>query len=203
MQHLKTRRLVVAGSLLAAAVALKLVVLPAAAGTGDNRLQLEIVANNPGPLTTCSESGTGCGQDENTVWHFIYVRNTNALGHPGGTTRATLPNSFVVSRIDITTFVDGEETYNFFYTPPPDTNFRPYSGHWPATVTCPPEGPPCNVVGSPAVIPGERTAILYAGWSHGDEEPNGLYVFRFTVHGTLNGEPVDLTASSQPIRMID
>jgi hypothetical protein len=38
-------------------------------------------------------------------------------------------------------------------------------------------------------------------WFHGSDEPTGSYVFRFTLHGTLNGAPVDLTASSKSIQM--
>jgi len=34
-----------------------------------------------------------------------------------------------------------------------------------------------------------------------DNEPNGWYVFKYTIHGTLNGNAVDLTASSPPIKM--
>jgi transposase len=34
---------------------------------------------------------------------------------------------------------------------------------------------------------GENTSILYTGWAHWNAEPNGTYVFRFTIHGTLNG----------------
>jgi len=70
-------------------------------------------------------------------------------------------------------------------------------------VTCQPGAPPdpCNEIHSPAVIPGENTSILYAGWAHGADEPSGTYVFRFTIHGTLNGNPVDLTADSSPIQM--
>jgi hypothetical protein len=204
MQNLKTRRFVLAASMLGAVVALMLVVLPAAAETGGNRLQLDIVATTPGPLTTCSEDGTGCGAAANTVRHYLYVRNANQVENLPGRTRADVPGAFVVSRIDTTTFVDGVETYNSFQTPPPDTNYSPYSGHWVATAACPPgAGPPCTEIGRPAVLPGERTAVFYTGWAHGDEEPNGLYVFRFTVHGTVNGEPVDLTASSPPIRMTD
>jgi hypothetical protein len=63
--------------------------------------------------------------------------------------------------------------------------------------------PPCGLVGSPAILPGENTAAVYTGWIHAVGEPNGKYVFRYTVHGTLNGTPVDLTASSPPIVMTD
>jgi hypothetical protein len=43
--------------------------------------------------------------------------------------------------------------------------------------------------------------IFWNGWFHGNEEANGTYVFTFTVHGTLNGTPLDLTASGPEIRM--
>jgi hypothetical protein len=69
------------------------------------------------------------------------------------------------------------------------------------SAVCPPEGPPCTVVGSPAVLPGENTAVVYLGWIHATGEANGTYVFKFTIHGTLNGTPVDLRASSPPIVM--
>ena len=117
-------------------------------------------------------------------------------------TRATQPNSYVVSSVDESIFVNGVQFGSTTtFTPPPNAFFRSRSGRWPATVTCPPPNDPCNVVGSPAVVPGEETAIFYSLWFHGDAEPNGSYVFRYTVHGTLNGTPVDLTASSPPIQM--
>jgi hypothetical protein len=53
----------------------------------------------------------------------------------------------------------------------------------------------------PAVLPTENTIADYIGWTHGVGEPNGSYVFRFTVRGTLNGEPAEVTATSQKISM--
>jgi hypothetical protein len=47
------------------------------------------------------------------------------------------------------------------------------------------------VVLNPAVLPGENTSIVYTGWIHGSTEPKGTYVFRYTIHGWLNGDPVD------------
>jgi len=134
----------------------------------------------------------------------IYVENKNDLENQGGT-RATLPNAFVVSSVDETIFVDGVDMFDLTnITPPPEPgDFGFLSGHWPSTVTCTPGVRPCNVVSSPAILPGENTAVLFGGWFHGDQEPNGTYVFRFTVHGTLNGAPVDLTASSPSILMTD
>jgi hypothetical protein len=171
----------------------------------NNRLFAYVVATNRGPLPACLQDGSNC-TPTNTVWHFIHVVNGNQLTNlNGGTSRATMPNSFVVTSVDVTIFVNGVETFDpYSLTPPPNAFLRSYSGHWPATVTCAPgTPPPCGLVGDPAVIPGENTAITYSGWIHGDEEPNGTYVFRYTLHGTLNGDPVDLTASSPPIQMTD
>lgn len=201
----RLRRSALGALLVAAATGVLMVVLPAAAeGTADNHLVVNVVASNPGPLPSCSEDGSDCTL-ANTVHDYIYISNTNALPtrlEPGGTSRTTFPNSFVVNRIDETVFVNGVDTYDFYYTPPPNTNYAPYVGHWSSTAACPPEGPPCNVVDSPAVMPGERTAIFWTGWAHGDQEPNGLYVFRYTIHGTLNGTPVEVSGSSAPIRMV-
>jgi hypothetical protein len=200
MRHqFRTRRFLLAAALLAASAVVACVVLPAAAVSTGSRLQADIVATNHGPLPACSQDGSDCGP-ANIVRYFIYVDNKNQLENVSGRTRADVPGAFVVSRIDTTVFVDGVDTYDFFYTVPPDPNYPPYSGHWPVAVTCP-SGAPCNEVSSPAILPGENAAAFYIGWAHGSAEPDGVYVFRFTVHGTLDGRPVDLTASSQPIRM--
>lgn len=167
-----------------------------------NGLFTYIVATNPGPLPPCA--GTGDCTAANTVGHFIHVVNANQLtNHLGGLNRATWPNSFAVGSVAEQIFVDGvhQTQFDTAFTPPPNANPRSWSGHWPATVTCPSDGTACNIVGSPAVLPGENTVALYAGWSHGSTEPNGTYVFKYTIHGSLNGNPVDLTASSTPIQM--
>jgi hypothetical protein len=198
--HLRQRRFVLVASFLAVVAAVTLVLLPATAGsTTDNRIQADVVATNQGPLPACTGSiGESC-----IARHNIYVRNTNRLVAAPGFSRANVRDAFVISRIDVTVFVNGVDTYDYFYTPPPDTNYPPYAGHWVSAVTCASGSPPCNEVGSPAVLPGENTAIFYDGWGHADYEVNGLHVFRYTIHGTVNGEPVDVTASSQPIQMTD
>jgi hypothetical protein len=160
------------------------------------------VATSLGPLPPCS--GADCTA-ANTVHNLIHVVNLKQLRNwaPGFTTRATLQNAFVVTSVDEEVFVNGAQVPDFppsTLTPPPNTNVPAWSGRWPSTVTCQGQ-PPCNVVGDPAVIPGENTVVVFDGWSHGVGEPNGTYVFKFTVHGTLNGTPVDLTASSPPISM--
>jgi hypothetical protein len=94
-----------------------------------------------------------------------------------------------------------DHDFDFTNTPPPYPSYQPYSGHWAVSVTCPPEGPPCTNVGNPAVLPQEETSVFWTAWAHGNTEPNGTYVFKFTIHGTLNGNPVDLTASTPPIVM--
>jgi hypothetical protein len=58
-----------------------------------------------------------------------------------------------------------------------------------------------DVGSNPAVLPGEEASVFWTGWGHGDAEPNGTYIFKFTIHGTLNGTPVTLTASAPPIVM--
>jgi hypothetical protein len=189
-------------ALLAAIVTAALVVLPAAAKDAGNRLDAKLVSVNAGPLPTCSEDGSDCTA-ANIVRYFIYVENGNQLANLGAPTRANVRNSFLVSSVDQRVFVDGvqDHDFDFTYTPPPDPSYGPYSGHWPVSASCPPEGPPCTVVGSPAVIPGEDTAVFYIGWAHGSVEPNGTYVFKFTVHGTFNGSPVALNVTSAPIVM--
>ena len=193
--------LIAAGAVTVALVAGGAATPPARGDSFTNGLFAYVVATNPGPLPPCS--GSDC-TDANTVWHFIHVVNANQpTNMERGTNRATLPNSFVVSSIDWKIFVNGVEqpAFDTTFTPPPNADLRSWSGHWPSTVTCPSDGTQCNVVGNPAVVPGENTAVLYSGWIHGSTEPNGRYVFKYTIHGALNGTPVDLTASSPAIQM--
>lgn len=179
---------------------------PAKAALPSSKLYAQVVAATKGPLTACS--GSDC-TSASTVWHFIHVFNGNELtNEEGGTNRATVPNAFVVSSVDWKIFVNGVEVPEFAstFTPPPDVSVPlSWSGRWPMTVTCQGQPgaffPPCNVIRSAAVLPGENTVVLYAGWSHGNTEPDGWYVFKYTIHGTLNGAPVDLIASSPPIKM--
>jgi hypothetical protein len=193
-----------AAGLVGIAASVALAFVPAAIESSANdRLDASVVATNDGPLPACSASGCTAA---NTVWYFVYVKNKNRLTNSlGGTDRDTVPNAFVISSVDQDLFIDGVATFSITFTPPPDAFFPSGSGHWPSTVRCSPRGgpPPCSAVGSPAVVPGEKTAVLYAGWQHDVGEVNGKYVFRFTVHGTLNGTRVDVTASSRPISMTD
>lgn len=202
------RRLLLAAAAIAAAVVTAAVVRGGAATSSaradsfTNGLLAYVVATNPGPVPPCV--GNGDCTAANTVWDFIHIVNANQLTNRlTGLNRATWPNSFAVSSIDEQIFVDGvdQTQFDFTMTPPPNANLRSWSGHWPSTVTCPSDGTACNVVLDPAVLPGENTTIVYTGWIHGSTEPNGTYVFRYTIHGTLNGNPLDLTASSPPIRM--
>jgi hypothetical protein len=200
---LRARRLVLAPILATVVAVLAIAVVPAASESStQSRLFAYVVSTTRGPLPACSQDGSDC-TDVNAVRHFIYVVNANRLTNLGGN-RANMPNAFVVSSVDWAIFVEGVHVPAFddTFTPPPNPTGGT-SGNWPSTVTCPPSGPPCNVVGSPAVDPGENTAIYHRPWFHGNEEPNGAYVFKFTVHGTLNGAPVDLTASSPSILMTD
>jgi len=189
-------------ALVCAAAAVALLVVPAATeGTAKNKLDAFVVATNRGPIPACS-STPDC-PPANYSWFFVYVSNANRLTNLNNmTTRATVPNGFAVSSVDETVNANGHDIFDATWTPPPDAFTRPWSGHWPSTVTCPETGP-CNVVGSPAVVPGETTAVVYVRWLHGTglDEPNGKYVFSFTIHGTLDGTPVDISAISPPIEM--
>jgi hypothetical protein len=200
----KARRLVRATTLTCTIAVLTLAFVPAASESStQNRLFAFVVPTNRGPLPACSP---GTCTLANNVNHFVYVLNANGLKHVlqgGGRTRPEVANAFVVSSVDWSIFVDGVDTFDFTATPPPDAGeFFFWSGHWVSTVGCRP-APPCSEVVSPAILPGENTAVFYTGWTHAVGEPNGTYVFRYTVHGTLNGAPVDLTASSPPIEMTD
>jgi hypothetical protein len=201
-QPLKPRRLVIAGLVAAVAAAALILVPSALEGTSGNRLSAFVVATNSGPLPACSDASPCTNASQ--VWDFVHVVNANQPTNlNGGTSRATVANAFVVSSVDETIFVNGVEFGSGTNIPPPNlTDFFVSAGRWPATVTCgQPISVPCNVVKSPAILPGENTVIFYNGWTHASSEPNGTYVFKFVIHGTLNGDPVDLTASSPAIRM--
>ncbi len=186
--------------------ALALAAVPTAGTSGlGTGLYAFVRADSPAPLPACAPDGTCTAA--NPVWHFVYVANLNPVTEiaAGPRTRATLRNAFVVTSVDFSTIIDGVRQPGppFTFTPPPNAFFRSYSGHWPSTVTCPPGGDPCNQVTNPAVIAGEVTSVVFTGWAHGADEANGSHVFEYTVHGTLNGEPVSLTARSRPIVMTD
>ncbi|HEX2292989.1 MAG TPA: hypothetical protein VHH55_06730 [Gaiellaceae bacterium] len=188
-----------------AVVALTLVSVPAAGTTGiGNGLLSYVRVTKTGPLPSCAQDGSTCTA-ANTFHWFVYVLNANRVGEATGRglNRATLPNSFVVESVSYRVFVDGVERPElaFTFTPPPHPSYRPWSGHWPATATCGAPGEPCNLIGPPAILAGENTVALYGGWTHGSEEPDGSYVFRFAIRGTLEGTPVELQASSPPITM--
>jgi hypothetical protein len=199
-------RMLVVAAVVAAAV---LVVVPAAFESGTpNGLFAYVVPTTAGPLPACAPDGSNCS-GTSSVSDFVYVANLNRLSQLSGfTTRATLANAFVVSSVDQSIYINGihQTQFDTTFTPPPDSSPLPaWSGRWPATVTC--QGQPgsfqrpCNVVGNPAVVPGETSSVIFATWAHSSAEPNGLYVFKYTIHGTLNGAALDLTATSPPIQM--
>lgn len=201
-------RSITLASLLASAAAAAALAVPAASKNAIEttpNLHAYVVASNRGPLTPCS--GGDCTA-ANVVQHLIHVVNGSSLINWNGfTTRATVQNSFTISSVDERVFVNGvhEPGFDTTFTPPPNPSILSWSGHWPSTVTC--EGQPgsfqtpCDVVSGPAVIPGENTVVLYAGWAHGTMEPNGTYVFDFIIHGSQNGTALDLSANSPPIQM--
>lgn len=206
MDRLPHRRLRAFIGATALALLAALLLVPATSGnSAQEQLQAHVAfVGNDGSIPACSSDGSNCTA-ANTLWYVIYVRNENPLPDkaqfPGRRSRATLPNAYVVHSIDYTIRVDGVEWTHDTLTPPPNAYYRPWSGHWPVSIPCPPAPAPCDVIDPPAVLPGENIAVIWTGWFHASDEPNGSYVFTFTVHGTLNGMPVDLTDSSPPIRM--
>jgi hypothetical protein len=204
IRPLQARRFVCAAFLASIVAVVAIAAVPAASESStESRLFAFVVPTTRGPLPACSPDGSDC-TNTNAVRNYIYIVNANRLMNLGGT-RATMPNAFVVSSVDSAIFANGVHLPEFdaTLTPPPNAFFGSLSGNWPSTVTCPPSGPPCDVVGSPAVDPGENTTILHTNWFHANNEPNGAYVFKFTVHGTLNGTSVDLQANSPTISMTD
>jgi hypothetical protein len=197
LRRARIRRPATALAVTGLAVAAALAVLPAASG-GDrgNRLAAYVVPNTRGPLPACRQDGGNC-TDANLVTDYLYVANANPIVSGRGPARADVPNAFVAARIDEDILVNGVQTFHFFFTPPPASNFASTDGHWVESAAC----PGCTTLGKPAVLPLEDAVVFYVGWNHGDGEPDGTYVFRWTIHGTLNGAPVDLTASSPPIVM--
>ena len=186
---------------LTAALALALV-SSSESSVGGNGLYAFAQITNRGPLPVCT---TDCAT-KSTTWAFIHVVNVNPLSTDNGaSSRATLQNSYVVSSVDMRVFVDGVQ-YGGTTTFVPPPNIQPdvlqnYAGHWPATVTCGGNPPPCGIVGNPAVLPTEAAIPFYVGWVHSAGELNGGYVFRVTVHGTLNGAPVDVDAVTPKVEM--
>lgn len=164
----------------------------ASGGSSGSRLFAYTVPATLGPV-----------HDGQALWTYIYVANLNRPANTGGS-RMTQPNAFVVDDINQKAYVDGVLFSDFTFHPPPNVDFPTWAGRWVQTVTCDPgTQPPCTVIGKPAVIPGENTAVLFPGWGHAADEPDGTYVFRYTVHGTQNGAPVELTATTPPIEMVD
>jgi hypothetical protein len=153
-------------------------------------LSAYVVSTNRGPLPPCPADGC---TNANFTWSYVHIVNSNApVNDFNGRPRTNAPNAFVLDSVDET------------ITPPPNLTGRfGTAGDWPSTVTCgdPIAPPPCTTVLNPAILPGENTIGFYDGWFHASGEPTGSYVFRFTFHGTLNGAPVDLTASSKAIEM--
>jgi hypothetical protein len=185
---------------LAAFCAVAVAVLASATGGASGPgVSAFVLPTNPGPLHACS--ALPCPLD--TVTQFIiYTANTNRPVNwgTGQISRPEIPNAFAVSSVESRISVNGVDVpeWHGTFTPPPNAVPPGFSGRWP--VSCAPFSSPCDVR-SPAVLPGETTAPFVSRWIHGADEPDGTYVFTFTLHGTVNGEPVDVTASSKKIVM--
>jgi len=204
------RVLLIGAVLLAAAVVAAVVVRgglttsSAKAASPENGLSAYVVLSNRGPIPPCDPSS--CADAASFTWEYAHIVNNNPVVNDNteGGRRSTVHNAFVLDSVDETILINGTVFSQETLTPPPNVSDRLGSGgRWPATVTCgsPPAPPPCTTVVNPAVLPGEDTVGFADGWFHSTAEPTGRYVFQFTFHGTLNGQPVDLTGSSRPVQM--
>ena len=201
MRRLSLRRPWVALAGLVTLVAVvALTVVPAALNSSQkHRLSASVVVDTRGPVPS-----------DGQAWMTIHVSNGNDFVNVAGQMRSreSLLNAFVVSSLDLSVAVDGvrHPEWDSHLVPPPDTQpGLAFAGRWISTVTC--GGvTPCTVVGHPAVVPGEDAVVFYYGWGHAPyapyNEPNGDYVFTYTLHGTVNGEPVNLVATSKKIEMV-
>jgi len=181
MSSKRSRRLVASGGLVAAVAAVALTLVPTAfnSSTPDG-LSAYVVADTRGPLP----ANTGL------IRHFVHVINSNDVGLGG--TRQALANAFVIDSVDLTTYRDGVQVGDPFpVNAPPNSTL--FTGRWPTTVTGPSTG---FQVGKPAIIPGENTVAVFFGQPF---DGPGTYVFKYTLHGTLNGDEVVLSATSPRI----
>lgn len=175
------------------------VLASATGGASGPGLSAYVGLSNPGPLHACSTALTDCPLDTVTQF-FIYTTNSNRPVNwlPREVTRSTIPNAYAISSIEVTASVGGVVFFTGTFTPPPSSSAPDFAGRW--AVSCAPFSSPCEVT-SPAVLPGETTAPWVSRWIHAAAEPDGTYIFTFTLHGTLNGQSVDVTASSKKIVM--
>lgn len=202
---LRFRPLLFAVVIAATALALVLALRPAPSHGALPRIFAFAVPANKGPVTACYTAPCPVESWEQIP---IYTANTNPLvnfvNQPGDlNARYTVPNAYVVDSVDWSMTINGvtQPPDTTPLTPPPNAFIKNWAGHWPSTVRCPFDGAPCYVVGHPAVLPGENIAPLYFSWIHGSDEPDGVYVFTFTLHGSVNGAPLDVTTSTPPIQM--
>lgn len=177
------KRRLVPGVVVALVVAVALTLVPAAFNSSTpNGLSAYVVANARGPVPVGS-----------VVRHFVHVINSNDFGAGPLGVRQTIANAFVIDSVDLTTFFNGAQVGDPYAVAAPPTS-SDFTGRWPTTVT----GPAGSyVVGKPAIVPGENTVAVYFGQLL--ELGSGKYVFVYTFHGKVNGEAVELTATSPQV----
>jgi hypothetical protein len=170
-------------------------------------IRAEVVVTNDGPMQDCPAALPPGANPPDSCLTFLYVfvRNSNSIDlTTHGPGRDLVPNAFVVTNVEVRLTVNGGDcsicnSLVANLTPPPNGTLN-NGASWPMTVRCQ-QGTGNCTLGKPAVLPQERVAVTSFGWAHGADEPDGSYVFTVTVHGTVNGDPVDATDALAAIEM--
>lgn len=184
IMHSHRRTSFLAAVALAVAATVALAVVPTARNSSTTAgLSAYVDTNTRGPVPA-----------QSIVRQFVHVLNSNDIGPGPLGVRQTIANALVLDSVDIVTFFNGEQVGDPFTVAAPP-NSSDFTGRWPTTVTG-------NVnngfqVGRPAIIPGENTVAFYVGQPL--DLGAGKYVYKYVLHGTLNGSPVELTAISPQV----
>jgi len=126
---------------------------------------------------------------------FVFVKNNKLTPIVGGA-RDAIEGAFVVTSVTMKIDCPGGPAIRVFM---PDGSGLPnpqkWTTHWPQTVCY--DGSTITLL-NPAVLPGEDIAIFNLRWARGPEaeEPIGKYTFTFYITGTIDGNPVTISAQT-------
>lgn len=126
---------------------------------------------------------------------LIFVKNNKPALNIWGA-RNGIEGAFVVT--SVTMDIDGPIGHTSVEYMPDGTGFENHQKgitRWPQTVGLVDD---TLTLLNPAVLPGEDIAIFNMHWARGPEaeEPIGKYTFTFYVTGTIDGDPVTISAQT-------